>query len=87
MPGAQPTGVVRVWKEREPCAGHRECGSYVLHYTFDSGVQPVQGPQHPDPGIRASLPGHGAAVLRAGHAERLGTAHSAAQRSWYVESG
>ena len=53
MPGAQPTGVVRVWKEREPCAGHRECGSYVLHYTFDPFDSGVQGPQAAAPG-----PGH-----------------------------
>jgi deltex-like protein len=47
LPGAMPSGTMRVWREAQPCDGSEGHGSFVIAYSFPSGVQRRQ---HPEPG-------------------------------------
>lgn len=47
MPGAMPSGTMRVSHDSHPCEGNESFGTIVIEYSFRSGVQ---GPQHPSPG-------------------------------------
>eukprot|EP00304_Pavlova_gyrans_P001839 CAMPEP_0206051746 /NCGR_PEP_ID=MMETSP1466-20131121/32146_1 /ASSEMBLY_ACC=CAM_ASM_001126 /TAXON_ID=44452 /ORGANISM="Pavlova gyrans, Strain CCMP608" /LENGTH=444 /DNA_ID=CAMNT_0053426877 /DNA_START=83 /DNA_END=1417 /DNA_ORIENTATION=+ len=47
LPGAMPSGSLVVARDSEPCEGHEDAATWVLIYSFPSGIQ---GPQHPAPG-------------------------------------
>lgn len=50
LPGKQPTGTLQVsFNPRTDCEGFAGDGSIILQFNFPSGVQ---GPNHPNPGIR-----------------------------------
>ncbi|XP_015246613.1 PREDICTED: probable E3 ubiquitin-protein ligase DTX3 [Cyprinodon variegatus] len=49
--GTQPDGVMEVTKSIMKLPGFDNCGSIVIHYIFPAGVQ---GPEHPNPGVRYS---------------------------------
>ncbi|KAM6924957.1 putative E3 ubiquitin-protein ligase DTX3 [Xenentodon cancila] len=49
--GTQPTGTMTVSRGWQSLPGYEHCGSIVIHYIFPAGIQ---GPEHPNPGVRYS---------------------------------
>uniref|UniRef100_A0A7N8XTQ8 E3 ubiquitin-protein ligase n=1 Tax=Mastacembelus armatus TaxID=205130 RepID=A0A7N8XTQ8_9TELE len=49
--GTQPSGTMTVTRSSQRLSGFERCGSIVIQYSFPSGIQ---GPEHPNPGVRYS---------------------------------
>ncbi|KAF7660111.1 hypothetical protein LDENG_00287750 [Lucifuga dentata] len=49
--GTQPEGTMTVMRIWECLPGFERCGSIVIRYDFPAGIQ---GPEHPNPGVRYS---------------------------------
>ncbi|XP_047465427.1 probable E3 ubiquitin-protein ligase DTX3 [Mugil cephalus] len=49
--GTQPEGTMTVTRSFQSLPGFEGCGSLIINYIFPAGIQ---GPQHPNPGVRYS---------------------------------
>ncbi|XP_022060905.1 probable E3 ubiquitin-protein ligase DTX3 [Acanthochromis polyacanthus] len=49
--GTQPEGVMLVTRSWQSVPGFEGCGSIIIQYSFPPGIQ---GPEHPNPGVRYS---------------------------------
>ncbi|XP_070825034.1 probable E3 ubiquitin-protein ligase DTX3 [Chaetodon trifascialis] len=49
--GNQPEGTMTVTRSWQHLPGFEHCGSIVIQYNFPAGIQ---GPEHPNPGVRYS---------------------------------
>ncbi|KAM6982268.1 putative E3 ubiquitin-protein ligase DTX3 [Tautogolabrus adspersus] len=49
--GTQPEGTMTVSRSLQRLPGFEDCGTIVIQYNFPAGIQ---GPEHPNPGVRYS---------------------------------
>ncbi|XP_068997445.1 probable E3 ubiquitin-protein ligase DTX3 [Embiotoca jacksoni] len=49
--GTQPEGTMTVTRSWQSPPGFEHCGSFIIQYNFPAGIQ---GPEHPNPGVRYS---------------------------------
>ncbi|XP_029362304.1 probable E3 ubiquitin-protein ligase DTX3 [Echeneis naucrates] len=49
--GTQPEGSMTVTRGWQRIPGYEHCGCITIHYSFPAGIQ---GPEHPNPGVRYS---------------------------------